>query len=137
MKLNVGGKASESSALVSLGAPLEVSVEFELAPWLSEQIVENCTVTLELCCVRQGSDSSSKTVKSRDFVWCGKQQQKMKLKDPQKAHSARIAFVREGQFVVSACARISRTDINHSAEEIWFAPAATTVMVGKSSSPSQ
>jgi hypothetical protein len=59
------------------------------------------------------------------------------LNDPKKAHSARIAFVREGQFVISACARISRTDVNHVAEEIWFAPAASTVMVGKSASPSQ
>lgn len=138
MRLHVGGKADESSVLVSLGAPLEVSIEVELAPWLSEQIVENCTVTLELCCVRQSGDSSSKTGQSRDFVWCGKQQQKINLKDPKKAHSARIAFVREGQFVISACARISRTDVKHAAEEIWFAPAATTIMVdNKSSSPSQ
>jgi hypothetical protein len=135
MKLHVGGKVNESSALVSLGAPLEVSVEVELAAWLSEKSVENCTVTLELCCARQGGDSSSKTLKSRDFVWCGKQQQKMNLNDPKKAHSARIAFVREGQFVISACARMSRTDdVKHSAEEIWFAPSATTVMAG---SPSQ
>jgi hypothetical protein len=76
-------------------------------------------------------------VQSRDFVWCGKQQQKMNLNDPKKAHSARVAFVREGQFVISACARMSRTDVKHSAEEIWFAPAATTIMVDKSSSPSQ
>jgi hypothetical protein len=134
MRLHVGGKLNESSALVSLGAPLEVSVEVDVAPWLSDKIVENCTVTLELCCVRQGGNSSSKTVQSRDFVWCGKQQQKMNLSDPKKAHSARIAFVREGQFVISACARMSRTDVKHSAEEIWFAPSAVTVMAG---SPSQ
>jgi hypothetical protein len=137
MRLRVGGKANESPALVSLGAPLEVSVEVELAPWLSEQIVEKCTVTLELCCVREGGDSSSKTGQSRDFIWCGKQKQLMNLNDPKKAHSARIAFVREGQFVISACARISRTDINQVAEEIWFAPAASTIMVGKSACPSQ
>jgi hypothetical protein len=136
MRLHVGGKANDSPTLVSLGAPLEVSVEVELAPWLKEKVVEDCTVTLELCCARQG-DFSSKTGQSRDFVWCGKQQQKMNLNDPAKAHSARIAFVREGQFLISACARISRTDVNHVAEEIWFAPAATTVMVSKSSTPSQ
>jgi hypothetical protein len=141
MRLHVGGKANESPALVSVGTPLEVSVEVEVASWLSNEIVETCNVTLELCCVRQGTrsrgDSICKTAPSRDFVWCGKQQQKMQLNEPTKSHSARIAFVQTGQFVISACARISRKDAEHLAEEIWFAPTATTVMVNKSSSASQ
>jgi hypothetical protein len=134
IKLTADGKNPDSLFLLSLGTPLEVSVQVEVAPWLSQEAIENCTVKLELCCSRKDNSNSSnaKGDSRREFIWCGKQQQKMPMQDPNKVHSARIAFVQTGDFCVSACVRIYRTDIVHRVEEIWFAPTAATVTIQKS-----
>jgi hypothetical protein len=134
IKLTADGKNPDSLFLLSLGTPLEVSVQVEVAPWLSQEAIENCTVKLELCCSRKDNSNSSnaKGDSRREFIWCGKQQQKMPMQDPNKVHSARIAFVQTGDFCVSACVRIYRTDIEHRVEEIWFAPTAATVTIQKS-----
>ena len=52
----------------------------------------------------------------------------MPLKEAQKSHRARIVFLQDGPFVVSACAVLSNDD-GCGAEETWWAPLAEKVIV--------
>lgn len=52
----------------------------------------------------------------------------MRLGDAEMNHRARVVFLKDGDFVISACARLSNDD-SDKAEEIWWAPVAQNVIV--------
>lgn len=91
--------------------------------WVPTDVAEKCRITIEFCAARK-----DKQTKRGDFVWCGLVRRTLSLNDPVKDHRARIVFLRDGEYVVSACARLMNEDGN-KAEETWWAPVAENVVV--------
>lgn len=116
---------------LSPGGSLIVDVEASVQEWVPKEVVSRLNVILEFCCARK--DSANNALSEQDqgqvaFIWCGQLRRAMSAEDEMK-HRARIAFLRPGVFVVSACAKISCT--GSTTEETWWAPIANTVTVEK------
>jgi len=123
VKVSIGRKEKENFLTVKKGRPVDARVEVEVAEWVPENIVERLIITLEFCCARKDGVASQK----RDYVWCGLLRRTITSKDTEKTHKARVSFLEEGAFVVSACAKVSTT--NGNTEETWWAPIAENVQV--------
>jgi hypothetical protein len=115
---------------VQQGKPIDVFVEVLMNHWVPEEVVEECSLTLEFCCARKedGSANSIASSVQRDYVWCGQIRKMMRASDEEKSHRARILILQPGQFVLSACAKIAN-DAENGAEEVWWAPVAENVIV--------
>jgi len=98
-----------------------------MAKWVPEEIVEECSLTLEFCCARK-EDGSILSTMHRDYVWCGQIRKMMRACDEEKSHRARIVILQPGHFVISACARITN-DAENAQEEVWWAPVAESVNI--------
>lgn len=61
----------------------------------------------------------------------------MFLSDEKKSHRARVVFLKSGEYVVSACARIVNDDVSDSGGESWWAPVAEKVVVESSDNAAQ
>jgi hypothetical protein len=134
LSVNVGlsevGQAG-GDILLSQGGSLLVDVEASIQAWVPKEVVSRLNVILEFCCARK--DSANNALSEQDqcqvaFIWCGQLRRAMGAEEEMK-HRARIAFLRPGVFVVSACAKISCA--GSTTEETWWAPIAKTVTVEK------
>ena len=92
-------------------------------------------MTLEFCCANKYS-SGGKSATGTQYVWVGMLRRCLPGSDPEKKHRARVVFLQEGNYVVSACAKISNS-LNSVGEdeeplfaETWWAPLAENVQVG-------
>jgi len=123
------GKSGASSEPLSVqqGKPIDAFVEVFMAKWVPEEIVEECSLTLEFCCARK-EDGSILSTMHRDYVWCGQIRKMMRACDEEKSHRARIVILQPGHFVISACARITN-DAENAQEEVWWAPVAESVNI--------
>lgn len=130
--LSLGENQSESNCPlhVQQGTPIDVFVEVLMSHWVPEDVVEECSLTLEFCCARKedGSGHSIASSLVRDYVWCGQIRKMMRACDEEKNHRARILILQPGHFVLSACAKIAN-DAENGAEEVWWAPVAENVVV--------
>ena len=101
--LSLGGDkdASRPPHCVQQGTPIDVFVEVLMSSWVPEEIVEECSLTLEFCCARKEDGSIKTSSMQRDYVWCGQIRKMMRACDEEKAHRARILILQPGKFVLS------------------------------------
>lgn len=154
--LVVGEEAphQDSSIAVSMGHPINVSMNVAFEAWIPQDVTEKCSLTMEFRCARKDDAQGSDESRRRHFVWAGKLKQTVLLQPRVAAgdttnatactHSTKIAFCNPGRFAISACARISRKkddassgEHNNNNEEIWWAPVAQTVVVKEAKLPTQ
>lgn len=131
VKISIGRKDSVPHLSVAPGHPIDTFVEMQLADWVPREVVDKCTFALEFCCARKGATMMAdldNPNRRREYVWCGRVQRT--LRGDENDHRARICFLEPGQFVISACARISSQD-RVGEEETWWAPVAENVVVEK------
>ena len=131
VKVSIGRLDSEKALQVSKGAPVDTFVEVETAKWVQQELIEKCTLVLEFCCARK---NPTMTFDKREYVWIGRVQRVIPWNSDEKSHRARICFLEDGAFVVSACAKISKEG---GAEETWWAPLAENIEVESSTPTSQ
>lgn len=91
--------------------------------WVPKDVAAKCRITLEFCAARK-----ERKTERGSFVWCGLIRRNLCLNDTDLSHKARVVFLKDGEYVVSACARLINQDGNGS-EETWFAPLAEAVVV--------
>jgi len=128
--LSEAGQAGGDVQL-SPGGSLVVNVEASVQSWVPKEVVPRLNVILEFCCARK--DSANNALSEQDqgqvaFIWCGQLRRAVGAEEEMK-HRARVAFLRPGVFVVSACAKISFA--GSTTEETWWAPIAKSVTVEK------
>ena len=134
ISLKVGGQeCSHEFVEVSPGSPVDLFVEVETEDWVPAEVSAKCDITMEFCCARKGDTGdkflmeNSQEDDRRTYVWCGLVRQTVRATAAEKKHRARIAFLEDGAFVVSACARISKDGSGR--EETWLASLAQNVTV--------
>jgi len=141
---------------VRVGKPVDIAVTVEMAKWLSSvDPTERTRWTLEFCCARRNSspetaaaaadtkencanNGSSNRNGSKDFVWIGQVRKNLRMeqqsfvgKNETDPHRARIVFLKEGDYFVSACLSLSGSE-NEDVKEIWWAKKAAKIHVSKS-----
>jgi len=148
IKLMVRGKPSSSSPLaVSIADPVEVSAEVSVSDWVPAETAAKCSLMLEFFCSRKtpsgtstGAQANGQSV-SREYVWCGKLRREFRMDgegDDAPRHTIKVAFLKNGFYSVSVCARIRHDDApRKELEEIWWAPVAGAIYVDKATGPSQ
>ena len=152
IQVNVGRKDFEQHLLVSAGSSVDTFVDVKTAgkswaaqstvqmlmmlhadvlfhvllqwpDWVPADVAAKCRITLEFCAARK-----EKPTERGSFVWCGLVRRTMRLNDAEKSHRARVVFLKDGEYVISACARLTN-DEGNGAEETWWAPIAENVVV--------
>lgn len=123
VKVSIGRPENEKALQVSKGTPVDTFVEVETADWVPQELVDKCTLVLEFCCARKNTSGTSDM---REYVWIGLLRRTIPWNSAEKKHRARICFLEDGAFVVSACAKISK---DGGAEETWWAPLAENLEV--------
>lgn len=132
VKVGIGRKDDEKEMVVSLGMPVEATVEVLIQDWVPPSALSNCSITLEFCAARKDSGAnvlSEEEERRTAYVWCGQLRRTVGAEEANKSHVARVAFFQYGTFVVSACAKLSGG--GGGEEETWWAPHAETVQVEK------
>lgn len=132
--VNVGlvGMAEGSAIEIAVQKPLNVSVEITIADWVPGSVLRETKQTLQFCCARKGITSKEDFEKSSsDFVWCGHVRKSLKPDElaKSKTHSARIVFLQEGDYVISACLSFRRMDVEDDVKEIWWAEKAQHIRI--------
>lgn len=122
---------------VATEKPVNVTVDIDLASWVPDAVLKETKQTLEFCCARKRTIESSEEAEKqpRDYVWVGHIRKSLGgSKDISRKHNhrARLFFLNEGDYVVSACLSFSRTDVEDDVKEIWWAEKAQHVRVKRS-----
>lgn len=130
LSLGDGKETQEESLSVQQGTPIDVFVEVLMSDWVPDDVIDECNLTLEFCCARKedGNRRSLAASMKKEYVWCGQIRKMMRCADEEKTHRARVLILQPGQFVLSACAKITN-DAENGAEEVWWAPYAENVVV--------
>lgn len=124
----VGG--SNTSGAVTIGKPFLVTIDIDLADWIPDSLLQETKQTLEFCCVRKGSSDIKVDRKShKDFVWSGHTRKTLGDGNKNHKHRARLVFLEEGDYAVSACLSFSRFGMADQAKEVWWAEKAQLVHV--------
>ena len=136
------GKGSNLTSIekADVGKPVDVSVSLEMAKWLSTDLKKRTNCLLSLYCAKQDSDkenSDSNGKENSGFVWIGQTRKNLRLgeaepKDGVHDLRAKIMFLSEGDYFVSACLTLSGVDEDDSAiKEVWWADNAAKLSVSK------
>jgi hypothetical protein len=126
INFNVGRKESEQDLPVSSGSAVDTFVEVKAADWIPMEVAAKCKLTLEFCATRKEGPAESGS-----FVWCGLIRRTIHFKKEGQSHKARLVFLKAGEYVVSACARLVHEDGN-GLGETWWAPVAEYIQVENS-----
>ena len=131
VELSVDRSISSTSPIaVFSGSPgCEISVRIAIADWVSVDERKKGNVRMELCCIRETKNAHQPSPSTNDFVWAGKLRDQANMAETALQHRARIIFCRPGNYIVSACAIITRELSEKGAEEIWWAPVAQRIAV--------
>ena len=134
--IQVGLIGMEKGAAIEIGVKkaVRVSVDFKAAEWVPEAVLKDTNQTLQFCCARKGATSLEDLEKhGRDYVWCGHIRKNLAGKDISETnnHGAQIIFLKEGEYVISACLSFSRADVDDDVKEIWWAEKAQHVRIKK------
>ena len=128
--INVGVAGGSSGQVeVKLGKPVDTSVGLKLADWIPSDVLKQSSLTLEFCCARKGASKATTDTNERDYVWCGQIRKALPKDEKEHSHRARLVFLQEGDYVVSACVSFSRTDIDDDVKETWWAEKAQHIRV--------
>ncbi|VEU42487.1 unnamed protein product [Pseudo-nitzschia multistriata] len=138
-----GNESQQSVKNVQVGKPVDVAVSAEIAEWLSADRKDRTNCTLKFYCARQNSSTNNADGKenascasnqSKDFVWIGQIHKTLTMGETSSdtdPHRARIVFLSEGNFFVSACLGLSGAEDRGDPKEIWWAEKAGMVRVSK------
>jgi hypothetical protein len=121
---------AESPAQIETGQPIDVSINLDMAKWLSQSLMDLTNLTLEFCCAKKNLSESSGGDRS-DYVWVG-QIRKALISGGQSStspHLARLIFLNEGDYFISACVSFSRKGEDNDVKEVWWAQKAATIKV--------
>jgi hypothetical protein len=134
--VNITGHADGSqSKSVEVGKPVDISVTVDMAKWLSNDLLQRTNCTLTFCCARKGRRSPLKlkenanSVEGNEYIWIGQIRKVLACgeKSSQNPHLARLIFLNEGDYYVSACLSLSRVDNDDDAKEVFWAEKAGMV----------
>jgi hypothetical protein len=126
------GEVENSPANVATEKPVNVVVEIHLADWVADDVLKDLKQTLQFCCARKGAnETNDPDGHRRDYVWCGHVRKSLRSKDitRKSSHKARLLFLQEGEYFVSACLSFSKLDAEDDVKETWWAEKAQTVRV--------
>ena len=113
---------------VSIGKPVNVTVDVELANWIPDSVLGDVLQTLEFCCTRKGISEMERVGKSqRNFVWTGHTRKAIGSGSRKHSHKARILLLEEGEYIISACLSFSPINKGDTTKEIWWAEKARIV----------
>jgi len=154
-------KADVADVQVLPGVFIDTKVDITMQDWVPNKVISNISFTLEFCCAKKDSETtnqgrnllvnynnnmSNTKASNNPYIWSGQLRRcirGIKTRDEVMTHTARIAFIERGTYVVSACVKISIFDVNgneenlnygsgkSAGEEVWWAPRAETVLVIK------
>jgi hypothetical protein len=113
-----------------VGNPLDLWLNVKLNQWVPRSAFHDSIIVLEFCCARLDSGINAEIfVKENEdaYVWCGQIKKGFSLECDDLSHRARVCFLRPGEYVVTACAKICRND----KEEVWFAPFYQSIKIPK------
>jgi len=123
VKVNIGRNEEESHISVTKGEAVTAHVEVSVEDWVPKDVIDKCSIVMEFCCARKNAAGTLK----REYVWCGLLRRKVDaFRADDLKHHARVIFLSEGAFVVSACAKVSTLK---GVEETWWAQFAENVIV--------
>jgi len=118
---------------------MNVTVDIDIATWIPQSVIGELQQSIEFFCTRKGG-GVSETGKSQQrtlYAWSGHTRKALKG-DHQKqqqqqhhSHKARLLFLEEGEYIVSACMSFGRVGGGNdsNAKEIWWAEKACIVQV--------
>jgi len=131
---------------VEVGKPVDISITVEMAKWLSTGLKERTNCTLHFCCAKQNSsskygdnkeNSAGGGNKNNDYIWIGQIRkaltagEKFTSENENIPHLARIMFLNEGVYFVSACLSLSGVENSDDVKEVWWAEKAAKVHVSR------
>lgn len=138
------GKDSNVTAIhaVDIFKPIDVSVTVEMAKWLSSDLKKRTKAVLSFCCAKQTGGrekhalmTSANQTKNNGFVWIGQTRKNLRLgeaTDGTMQQTAKLMFLAEGDYFVSACLSLSgEEDSESDIQEIWWADTAAKMSVSK------
>ena len=130
--VSIGRPDGDPHLSVKRGAAVTAHVTVRMQEWVPVEVLERLALTMEFGCARKNatvsSDTSSSTAQKKDYVWCGLLRRTVSptLTGNEMQHHARVVFLADGVFVVSACAKVSAEP---EVEETWWAQFAEQVVV--------
>lgn len=126
VQVSIGRLDGAMHVAVAPGAPVTAHVTVQIQDWVPAAVRERLYITMEFCCARKNSAVTLK----RDYVWCGLLRRTVPATSPveELKHHARVMFLTEGSFVVSACAKVSA---RKGVEETWWSQFAEDVIVSE------
>jgi hypothetical protein len=131
-------KVNIANTKIEAGKPVDVSILVDAAKWLPNALLEQTNLALEFCCAKKNSSSSSDIISSqkhqqqpRDYIWIGQIRKALAPDDrsSDNPHVARLVFLNEGDYVVSACVTFNRSGNDDDTKEVWFAEKAASIQV--------
>ncbi len=132
IKVGLVGTDENAPIDIVIEKPVSVTVDIIMAEWVSDAVLQGTQQTLQFCCARKGADQRNDSEKHRrDYVWCGHIRKSLGSKDisREKNHKARLIFLSEGDYVISACLTFTRMDVEDDVKEVWWAEKAQLVRV--------
>jgi hypothetical protein len=125
----VGAGGAASIASVEKGKSVDVIVEVNVADWLSAGLLDRTSMALEFCCAKKYSTEFHSM--QQDYIWIGQIRKALSLGNKSSAgpHLARLLFLQEGDYCVSASASFSQSDAETDVKEVWWSQKAATVTV--------
>jgi hypothetical protein len=134
IEVAISGQGGSKVVEVAPGKPLDTTMKMDMTDWVPETVLGKSQLTLEFCCARKEKRFSRDAEDHRDYVWCGQIRKNLAEGTQERSHkhNARLIFLREGHYVVSACVNIINGDGDDDAKEVWWAHTALHVHVKES-----
>jgi hypothetical protein len=151
----------ETIGTSSVRKPVDISITVKMADWLSSDLIKRTRCVLSFFCANQnsapdgafdlnkenrslaGSDETANKSDSNGFIWIGQTRKNLRLGDTVDLeteagvavnHQAKILFLEEGDYFVSACLSLSEeNDEENGIKEVWWADKASKIHVSRSS----
>jgi hypothetical protein len=122
VEVNIGRAEGAPHLNLKKGEPLTAHVQVHFLEWVPRDVIDNLSITMEFACARKNAAGTLK----REYVWSGMLRRTVEGREHSLRHLARVCFLIDGSFVVSACAKLSS---QKGVEETWWAQFAENVMV--------
>lgn len=130
VQVSIGRLDGDAVLCVKRGAPVTATVTVHVKEWVPPELMDRLRITMEFVCARKNASGSSSHTVKQEFVWCGLLRRTVSAAShDEMKHVARVMFLTEGAFVVSACAKVSACQAEGGAEETWWAQFAENVVV--------
>ena len=134
----IGQADGSQSKSVGVGKPVDISVTVDMAKWLSNDLLQRTNCTLTFCCARKGRPplklkEDANSVERNEYIWIGQIRKVLAYggRSSKNPHLARLIFLNEGDYYVSACLSLSRVDNDEDIKEVFWAEKAGMVHVSR------